>query len=282
MIDPHEFLQHIEEAAAFIRSQRSDPSFPLVGLVLGTGLGDLITHMQIHTTIAYTDIPYFPRSTVESHAGRMVFGTLAGRQVVALQGRVHAYEGLSLLEVTFPVRLLRFLGVEFLILTNASGGLNPLFAPGDIMAVTDHINLTGMNPLVGPNLEYFGERFPDMIQAYDTNLLEMARSVALEEGIQLQRGVYVGLLGPSMETPAETRMLRTLGADAVGMSTISEVIVGVHAGMRILVIAAITNVNRPDCMEPAPMQTIIANAGAAGTKIARVIEGVLSLLPHSI
>jgi len=149
------------------------------------------------------------------------------------------------------------------------------------MAVTDHINMTGMNPLVGPNLDEFGERFPDMTHAYDEDLLELARSAALEEKIHLQSGVYVSVLGPSMETPAETRMLRMIGADAVGMSTVSEVIVGVHAGLRILVISAITNVNRPDCMEPAPLETIIANAGAAGTKIARVIEGVLSLLPSA-
>jgi len=281
MINPTEFMQQIEEAAGFIQTKFGDNPFPNVGLVLGTGLGDLIARMENQLTISYSDIPHFPRSSVESHAGHMVIGTLAGKSVVALQGRVHAYEGLSTVEVTFPIRLLRFLGVKILILTNAAGGLNTQFAPGNIMAVTDHINMTGMNPLVGPNLDEFGERFPDMTHAYDEDLLELARSAALEEKIHLQSGVYVSVLGPSMETPAETRMLRMIGADAVGMSTVSEVIVGVHAGLRILVISAITNVNRPDCMEPAPLETIIANAGAAGTKIARVIEGVLSLLPSA-
>ena len=282
MQSPDESLRQLEEAVQDVRFRLDTSSPPLFGLILGTGLGGLVDQLQVKLSIPYAEIPHFPRSSVESHAGQLVFGTLAGKSVVVMQGRVHAYEGVPVEQIAFPIRLLRQLGVQTLLITNAAGGLNPLFQAGDIMAVTDHINFMGRNPLVGPNLDPLGDRFPDMTRVYDQALLGLAAQAALDERIQLMRGVYVGVLGPSMETPAETRMLRLLGADAVGMSTIPEAITAVHCGMRLLVISAITNVNRPDCMEPAPLETIIANAAAAGKKIIRVLEGTLQLIPGDL
>ena len=273
-------LDHLEESASFIRGRIGSGSVPLFGVVLGTGLSGIVEQMEVKLAIPYSEIPHFPQSSVQSHLGRMLLGTLAGKSIIVLQGRVHTYEGVALDDLVFPVRLLHTLGIQILFLTNAAGGLNTLFSPGDVMVVTDHINLTGQNPLVGPNIDELGERFPDMTRVYDRVLLELADLAAIEARMRLQKGVYVGVLGPSMETPAETRMLRLLGADAVGMSTIPEVIAAVHCGLRVMVMSAITNVNRPDCMEPAPLETIIANAGAAGTKMIRVLEGILSLLPE--
>ncbi|HSQ43190.1 MAG TPA: purine-nucleoside phosphorylase [Fibrobacteraceae bacterium] len=272
----------LDEACAFIRTRLPDLSTPWFGLVLGTGLGGLVERMTHRQVIPYAEIPHFPESSVPSHAGELVHGHLAGKEVLILRGRSHVYEGLDPAQIVFPVRVLCSLGVQILLLTNAAGGLNPLFAPGDVMAATDFINLTGRNPLMGSNLDSLGPRFPDMTQVYDRELLQLAQDAALEERIHLQRGVYVGVVGPSMETPAETRMLRIIGADAVGMSTIPEVIAAVHCGLRILQISAITNVNRPDCMEPAPLDTIIANAEAAGAKIGRILEEVLQLLPEGL
>jgi len=192
-----------------------------------------------------------------------------------MQGRVHFYEGYPLTRVTSPVRVMRKLGVKILIISNAAGGLNPMFTPGDVMVISDHINLTGQNPLIGPNLDALGPRFPDMAAVYDPVLIDLAEQVAIEEKIKLQKGVYVGVTGPSMETPAETRFLRMIGADAVGMSTIPEVIVAVHCGLRILGLSAISNINRPDCMKPALLEEILANAALAGHKMIRIVEGVL-------
>lgn len=282
MSTPETLQSQLDEAADFIRNRLGSQSVPTFGLVLGTGLGGLVSNMKILHSFHYSEIPHFPRSTVESHVGRLIVGSIEGRPIIVMQGRVHAYEGIPVSEIAFPVQLLRILGVQILVLTNASGGLNPLFVPGDIMAVTDHINFTGLNPLVGPNLDSLGIRFPDMSRVYDRDLLEIAEMSALDARIPLQKGVYVGVLGPSMETPAETRMLRGFGADAVGMSTIPEVIAAVHCGLRVMVIAAISNVNRPDCMEPAPLDTIIANASAAGTKIIRLLQGMFRLLPEEL
>lgn len=275
-------LQQLDEAAAFVQTRLGGEPFPLFGLVLGTGLSGLVANMQIQHSLHYSEIPHFPVSSVESHVGRLLIGTIDGKSVVVLQGRVHAYEGVSVRQIAFPMQLLRQLGVQILAITNAAGGLNPQFVPGDIMAVIDHINFTGMNPLIGPNLDSLGLRFPDMAKVYDRSLLELAELAALDAHITLQKGVYVGVLGPSMETPAETRMLRAFGADAVGMSTIPEVIASVHCGLRVFVISAITNVNRPDCMESAPLETIIANAEAAGTKIIRILHGIFRLLPEDL
>lgn len=251
---------------------------PRVGIILGTGLGKLVDRISLKESLLYGDIPYFPSSTVEGHAGRLLFGRLAGKNVVIMQGRAHYYEGYSLFRVTLPVRVMKRLGIEILIISNAAGGLNPLFSAGDVMVISDHINLTGQNPLIGPNLDNFGPRFPDMAAVYDRELIRTAEQAAGKEKVKLQKGVYAGVIGPSLETPAETRFLRMIGADAVGMSTIPEVIVGVHCGLRILGFSAISNLNLPDYMEPARFKEILKNAAAAGRKMIRIVEGVLRQL----
>ena len=265
--------KEVEESSRFILGKVKER--PKVGIILGTGLGGLVQKISITKALPYREIPHFPRSTVEGHVGRLIFGRCAGKNVLVMQGRVHFYEGYPLARVTFPVRVMKKLGVKILVISNAAGGLNPLFSPGDVMVISDHINLTGQNPLIGPNLEAWGPRFPDMTAVYDRVLIGLAEKVALEEKIKLQKGVYVGVTGPSMETPAETRFLRLIEADAVGMSTIPEVIVGVHSGLRILGLSAISNVNLPDCMKPAPLEEILANAALAGNKMIRIVEGIL-------
>jgi purine-nucleoside phosphorylase len=267
-----EILEKIEEAWRSIARKIKEK--PQVGMILGTGLGGLVKQISAMESLSYEEIAHFPRSTVEGHAGRLIFGRLGGKSVVAMQGRAHFYEGHSIIRITLPVRVMKRLGVEILIISNAAGGLDPLFNPGDVMIISDHINLTGQNPLIGPNLDSLGPRFPDMTAVYDRRLIQMAEQVALEEKIKLQKGIYVGVPGPSLETPAETRLLRMIGADAVGMSTIPEVIVGVHCGLRILGLSAISNVNLPDCMKPTTLEEILANAGAAGQKMIRIVEGV--------
>ena len=266
-------LREIEESSSFIDARIKNR--PRIGIILGTGLGGLVEKISVTQTLPYAAIPHFPSSTVEGHAGRLIFGGCGGQDVLVMQGRVHFYEGYPLARVTFPVRVMSRLGVKILIISNAAGGLNPLFAAGDVMLISDHINYTQLNPLTGPNLDTFGPRFPDMTAVYDKELIARAEQVAREENIGLRQGVYVMVAGPSMETPAETRFLRQIGADAVGMSTIPEVIVGVHCGLRILGFSAISNVNNPDCMEPAPLEEILANAALAGRKMIRIIEGVL-------
>ncbi len=235
-------LQEIDEAAQSIR-QRLDVQ-PAVGLVLGSGLGGLADQVQRPVFIEYPTIPHWPVSTVQGHAGRLVIGELAGTQVLVQQGRAHFYEGYSMAEVTLPIRVMKRLGIETVILTNAAGAIHPEFEPGDVMLITDHLSLmgmTGFNPLRGPNLEEFGPRFPDMSQVYDRGLLQIAREEAQKAGIALREGVYVGLSGPSFETPADLRFLRIIGADAVGMSTVPEAIVARHAGMRVLAFSGISN-----------------------------------------
>ena len=266
-------LQKIEEASQFIRSRVKTK--PGVGIILGTGLGNVVDKISLRHSIPYEEIPHFPRSTVEGHTGCLIFGLCSNKEVVVMQGRFHLYEGYSLSRVTFPVRVMKKLGVEILIISNAAGGLNPLFSAGDVMVISDHINFTGQNPLIGPNLDALGPRFPDMTAVYDRELIRLSEQVAMGKTIKLQKGVYVGVTGPSMETPAETRLLRMMGADAVGMSTIPEVIVGIHCGLRILALSAISNVNLPDCMQPAPFESILANAALAGEKMIGILEGVL-------
>lgn len=273
MIQPN---QQIEEAAAFLR--RRSKRRPTAGLLTGTGLGACVDAMQVEADIAYSDIPHFPVSTVSGHRGRLLLGRLQGRQIAAFQGRFHLYEGYHAREVVFPIRLMQTLGTETLIVTNAAGGLNPAFQPGDIMVVRDHINLTGENPLVGPNEPSWGVRFPDMSRVYDTGLAEQARAAADRQGMPLQSGVYAGLKGPSLETPAEIRFLTTIGADAVGLSTVMEVIAAVHAGMRILGLSVITNVNHPDQPVPATLEEIIATADRAAPRLAGLIAPVLEHL----
>ncbi|HEX4469539.1 MAG TPA: purine-nucleoside phosphorylase, partial [Gemmatimonadaceae bacterium] len=222
--------------------------------------------------------PYFPLSTVESHAGRLLCGTLAGKTVVAMQGRFHRYEGYSLQQVTFPVRVLHALGAKTLAVSNACGGMHPLWRAGDLMLIADHINLLGDNPLVGPNDDRLGPRFPDMSEAYDASLRAVAREVALERGIELREGVYVAVSGPNLETRAEYRFLRAIGADVVGMSTVPEVIVAKHAGMRVLGLSIITDMCLPDHLEPATVEKIIAVANRAEPQLTQLVTGVLERL----
>ncbi len=248
---------------------------PDVAIILGTGLGGLAEEMDVATRVPYQEIPGFPRSTVESHAGQLLLGTLADRRVAAMQGRFHRYEGYTLQQIAFPVRVLHALGARLLVVSNACGGMHPLWRPGDLMLIADHINLLGDNPLVGPNDDRLGPRFPDMSQPYDAELRATARAVALEQGIPLREGVYVAVTGPNLETRAEYRMLRTLGADVVGMSTVPKVITAVHLGMRVLGVSIITDQCLPDALEPATVERIIAVARAAEPKLTALIRGVL-------
>ena len=267
----------IRETAAYLRSVVKGE--PKIALITGTGLEELTTAIEATARIPYEEILHFPKTTTESHRGILIAGTLSDKPVIAMQGRFHLYEGYSPDTVTFPVRVMAALGIRHLFISSAAGGLNPRFNAGDLMLVTDHINLTGTNPLVGPNLDDFGPRFPDMSKVYPDELLRLARNQALQLGFQLREGVYVGVLGPSLETPAETRFLKLAGADAVGMSTVSEAIVGVHCGMKVLAIVAVTNINRPDCMEPTSVQQVIKAAGSAAPKLSRLWRAIVSKLP---
>jgi purine-nucleoside phosphorylase len=251
---------------------------PDAALILGTGLGELAREIVDEVIIPYEEIPGFPASTVDSHVGRLVCGTLSGRTVIAMQGRFHRYEGYSLQQVTLPVRVLRALGAGTLIVSNACGCMNPEWTAGDLMLITDHINLLGDSPLVGVNEASLGPRFPDMSEPYDVRLRTIARAAALERGITLREGVFVAVAGPNLETRAEYRMLRTLGADVVGMSTVPEVIVGVHGGMRVLGVSIITDMCLPDVLEPASLATILGVARAAEPRLTALVRSVLERL----
>ena len=251
---------------------------PEVAVIFGTGLGGLAKEMDVAARIPYQDLPGFPRATVETHAGELLLGTLGGRRVAAMSGRFHRYEGYSLQQIAVPVGVLHALGARILVASNAAGGMHPLGRPGDLMLIADHINFLGDNPLVGPNDDQLGPRFPDMSQAYDADLRSLARAVALERGITLREGVYVAVSGPNLETRAEYRMLRTLGADVVGMSTVPEVITAVHAGMRVLGVSIITDQCLPDALEPATVERIIAVARGAEPDLSALIKGVLERL----
>lgn len=259
--------------------RRSSTLEPEVGIILGTGLGGLAEEIDVEAAVAYEQIPGFPLSTVESHAGRLLLGRLRKRPVVAMQGRFHRYEGYSLGAVTFPVRVMHALGARTLIVSNACGGMHPLWAPGDLVLLSDHINLLGDNPLIGPNDERLGPRFPDMSAPYDPVLRALTREVARELGITLREGVYVAVPGPNLETRAEYRMLRNLGADVVGMSTVPEVIVAAHAGMRTIGLSIITDQCLPDALEPADLGRIIATARRAEPSLTRLIGAVVERLP---
>jgi purine-nucleoside phosphorylase len=266
----------VAAASAVIRARFERA--PEVAIVLGTGLGRLAREIDVEATIPYGDVPGFPLSTVESHEGRLLCGTLGGKTVVAMQGRFHRYEGYTLQQVTFPVRVLRALGADTLVVSNACGGMHPLWSPGDLMLIADHINLLGDNPLIGANDDRLGVRFPDMSAPYDEGLRALARDVAAERQISLREGVYVAVPGPNLETRAEYRMLRALGADAVGMSTVPEVIVAVHAGLRVLGLSIITDQCLPDALEPANVATIIATAASAEPRLTALVRGVLERL----
>src|SRR5688572_29193812 len=251
---------------------------PEVAIILGTGLGGLAEEIEVQTAIPYSDIPHFPLSTVESHTGRLLLGELCGQRVVTMQGRFHRYEGYDLRQVIHPVRTMFMLGARTLLVSNVSGGMHPLWEAGDLVLLDDQINLLGDNPLIGPNLDELGPRFPDMTVPYDRELQDLAEKVALDLRIPMRRGVYVAVAGPNLETRAEYRMLRSLGADLVGMSTVPEVITAVHQGMRVLGLSIITDNCLPDALEPTSVEQIIAVARAAEPHLAAVVRGVLERL----
>lgn len=268
-----ELRQQIQEATHVLRQKTSLE--PTIGVILGTGLGGLVAEIEQEAVIPYTEIPHFPVSTVESHAGRLIFGHLGGKRVMAMQGRFHYYEGYNMKQITFPVRAMKALGCQALVVSNACGGLNPLFVPGDLMIITDHINLLGDNPLIGPNDDTLGPRFPDMSEPYTKSLIALAEQVALEEKMRVQKGVYVALTGPNLETRAEYRFLRQIGADVVGMSTVPEVIVAVHSNMRVLGISVVTDSCLPDALEPVDIAKILKIAGEAEPKLTRLMKRVI-------
>lgn len=265
----------IEEAAAYIRTKT--PFKPEVGLILGSGLGILADLIEQGVTIPYGEIPHFPQSTVEGHAGELLIGQIQGRAVVMMKGRFHMYEGYGPEVTAFPVRVMKALGVSSLLVTNAAGGVNTDYRAGDLMLIADHLNMTGRNPLIGPNDNALGVRFPDMSEAYSRRLRDLAKRVAQEKGIPLQEGVYAGLLGPSYETPAEIRMLRVLGGDAVGMSTVSEVIVARHAGIEVLGISCISNMAAGILDQPLSHEEVMETTELVKEKFLNL---VLAVIPH--
>ncbi len=269
----HHEWEHVQQASRMVRSHW--PGKPRVGLVLGTGLGALAREIDAEALIPYPEIPFFPKSTVESHKGQLVCGTLAGHSVMAMEGRFHLYEGYTPSQVTFPIRVMRELGCQLLIVSNAAGGLNPQCLTGDLIVIEDHINLMGQNPLIGPNDERLGPRFPDLIEPYDRALQNLALKVALEQNIVAHRGVYVAVVGPNLETRAEYRFLRGIGADVVGMSTVPEALVAVHCGMKVLGFSIITDMCLPDALKPVRIEEIIAVANEAEAKLRSVVRGVL-------
>ena len=253
---------------------------PGIGIILGTGLGGLVKEIKKEIMIEYGKIPHFPVSTVESHHGKLIFGTLSGKKIVAMQGRFHMYEGYNLKQITFPVRVMKFLGVESLLISNAAGALNPLFQKGDVMIMSDHINLLGDNPLIGPNDDELGPRFPDMSEAYSKELIALAEQAALDLKIRVQKGVYVALPGPNLETRAEYRYLRTIGADAVGMSTVPEDIVAVHMGMKVLGFSILTDECFPDALKPTLLEEILKVAMKAEPKMTTIMKEVVKRMKN--
>jgi len=263
----------IDEALKVIHS-KTDNEFP-VGIILGTGLGGLVKEITVEHEIDYGQIPHFPLSTVESHQGKLILGKLGGKNVVAMQGRFHYYEGYTMQQITFPVRVMKFLGVKTLLVSNACGGVNPQFRRGDVMLITDHINLLGGNPLIGPNEDELGPRFPDMSEPYNLELIKIAEEIALENKIKLQKGVFVAVAGPNLETKAEYRFLRGIGADAVGMSTVPENIVANHMGIKVLGFSIITDECFPDSLQAVNMDEIINAAMNAEPKMTLIMKEVI-------
>lgn len=268
-----ELFGQIEEAVAKVRGVWDKK--PHAGIILGTGLGNFAERIEVEATLDYADIPHFPVSTATSHRGRFVFGTLRGLPVMVMEGRFHLYEGYPLKKITLPVRVMKALGAELLIVSQAVGGMNPYYKPGDVMLIDDHINLLGDNPLVGVNDDRLGPRFPDMSRPYDFELLDKGQEIARKADFVVHRGVSVAVLGPCLETRAEYRFLRGIGADVVGMSTVPEAIVAVHAGMRVFGMAVITDMCLPDALEVADVQHIIATANSAEPKLRTLVEGIL-------
>jgi len=268
--------EKINETLEVIRKHTGE-TYP-VGIILGTGLGGLVKEIEIKHEIDYAELPHFPLSTVESHKGKLIFGKINGKNVVAMQGRFHYYEGYSMQQITYPVRVMKFLGVETLLVSNACGGMNPIYRRGDVMLMLDHINLLGDNPLIGKNEDELGPRFPDMSEPYNLQLIELAENVALENKIKVHKGVYVAVSGPNLETKAEYRFLRAIGADVVGMSTIPENIVANHMGMRVLGFSIITDECFPDSLKPAVLDEIINAAMTAEPKMTLLMKEVIKKL----
>jgi purine-nucleoside phosphorylase len=269
----------VAEAVAALRERTTlEPS---VAVILGTGLGALADAIETEVSVPYAEIPHFPVSTVESHAGELVFGRLGGRPLVAMKGRVHYYEGYTMKQVGFPVRVMHALGARVLVVSNAVGGMHPLMRAGDLVLVVDHINLMGDNPLIGPNDDTLGPRYPDMIEPYDQALIELTARIARDEKIPLHQGVFVGVSGPNLETRAEYRMLRGLGADVVGMSLIPENLVAVHSSMRCLALSVVTDACLPDALEPVDIERILRTAAAAEPILTRLVRRVIDELPEA-
>ena len=273
-----ELKTRIEEAAAAVRQRAKGAPAPEIGVILGTGLGDFAQGMESNAVVRYEAIPHFPRSTVESHAGELHMGRLAGRPVALMKGRVHYYEGYTMQQVGFPVRVLKALGCRTLIVTNACGGMNPDMPAGTIVVTTDHINLMGDNPLIGPNDDELGPRFPDMSEPYTRSLVALAERVALDLKQPLQRGVFVGVPGPNLETAAEYRFLRGIGADVVGMSLVPETIVAVHGGMRVLAFNVVTDACLPDALKPVDLPEVLAVAGRTAPALTRLVTEIVRRL----
>lgn len=263
----------IQDACQFITSQWNKK--PHAGIILGTGLGSLVKQIEVDASFEYEEIPHFPKSTATSHRGRLVCGTLRGLPVLAMEGRFHMYEGYPLKQITLPVRVMKALGANLLVVSNACGGLNPNYRCGDIMLIDDHINLLGDNPLIGINDDRLGPRFPDMSQPYDSHLVDVALSIARKNDIVAHKGVFVAVAGPNLETRAEYRFLRQIGADVVGMSTVPETIVAAHCGMRVVGFSIITDMCLPDALEAANVEKIIATANAAEPRLTTLVTGVL-------
>lgn len=269
-------ISNINETLEVIKKFTTE-KYP-IGIILGTGLGGLVKEIEVKNEINYDALPHFPISTVESHHGKLIFGKVNGKNVVAMQGRFHYYEGYTMQQITYPVRVMKFLGVETLLVSNACGGMNPLFRRGDVMLMVDHINMLGDNPLIGKNEDELGPRFPDMSEPYNLELIELAENIALENKIKVQKGVYVAVAGPNLETKAEYRFLRATGADVVGMSTIPENIVANHMGMKVLGISIVTDECFPDALKPVNVEEIIATAMYAEPKMTLIMKELIKRL----
>lgn len=267
-------LQKIKDAHEYIQSRTNVK--PTVGIILGTGLGGLVKEIEIIDEIEYKDIPHFPLSTVQSHSGKLIFGNLGGKQVVAMQGRFHFYEGYTMQEVTFPVRVMKFLGIERLFVSNASGGVNPDFEIGEIMILDDHINLFPAHPLIGKNIDELGPRFPDMSKTYDKGMIQLAKEIANEKNIKVSTGVYAGLTGPTLETPAEYKYVRVIGADTVGMSTVPEVIIARHMDIPCFAISIITDLGVPGMIQEVSVEDVIAVANATEPSMTIIMRELIS------
>lgn len=274
------YQKKLIETVEFLEDRLKDQ--PEVGLIVGTGLGNAAGTVRVTAESAYDQIPHFSTSTVVSHAGKLLAGNLQGRNIVVMKGRFHLYEGYSALAVAYPVRVMQKLGVKTLIVTNAAGGLNPSYRPGDIMAISDHINLTGENPLIGLTDAFWGDRFPDMTTAYSRQMIDAALQAGEKNGVRVHSGVYAGLKGPSLETPAETRFLKTIGADAVGFSTVQEVIAAVQAKMQVLGLSVVTNANDPDHPLPAAVDEILSVARRATSGLGAIIGDVVKAVGESV